>query len=119
MFAILGILHRNIQGGLCHADGAGSGLDARAFKSLHQLLKALPLLAAQKVLALHLEIVEAKFIFFHAAITQDLDLAARHTCGGEGVFVIARCFFGQEHRQATVIGGRGVSAGQEGHDMGA
>jgi hypothetical protein len=93
-----------VERGLRHADGARGGLDAGALEGLHQLLEALALFAAQQVLALHFEVVEVDRVFLHAAVAQHLDLAA----GDAGV--LPRCLvgagrlFGQEHRQALVVG---------------
>ena len=112
-------MQAGVQGGLGDADGTRRGLDPGAFKGLHQLLEALALFAAQQVLTLHVEAVEAQFVFLHAPVAEHLDLTAGHAGGGEGVFLGAGGLFGQEHRQTTVIRALGVRAGQHCHDMGA
>ena len=119
LFAVLTVLHGHIKRGLCHADGTGGGLDAGGLEGAHQLLEALTFFATQQVVAFDVEIIKAQLVFLHAAIAQHLDLAAGHAFGWKGGLVRAGGFFGDEHRQSAVIGGVGIGAGQQGHDMGA
>ena len=119
LLAVLGIFHANFQRRLCHANGARACLDAGGFKGLHQLLEALALNTAKKIICRNFEPVKGQLVFFHAAVTENLDLTAGHAGGREGGFISAGGLFGQKHRQATIVGGVGVGAGQERHHMGA
>ncbi len=119
LLAVLGVLHRYVQSRLGHTNCAGRCLDAGGFKSLHQLLEAFTFFAAQQIFTFDVEVIKAKLVFFHTAVTQHFDFAAGHPFGGEGGFVGARGLFGQEHRQTAIVGCVGVSARQKGHHMGA
>ena len=117
LLAVDGVLHAHVQRSLGHADGARGGLDAGRFEGFHQLLEAVAFLAPKQVLALDLEVVEAKLVLLHAAIPQHLDLSAGHALGGEGILIRAGGFLGQEHRQALVVVRRRIGACQQGHHM--
>jgi hypothetical protein len=98
--ALPGILQPEVERVLGHAHGARRGLDARGLEGLHQLLEALALDAAEQVLGLDLEILEADFVFLHAAIAQHLDLAAGHALRGKRIVVRAARLFREEHGEA-------------------
>src|SRR3546814_2696330 len=61
--------------------GARGGLDAGALEGAHELLEALPLLAAEQRVDGCGHRVELQRIFAHSAIAEHLDLAAGHAVG--------------------------------------
>ena len=117
--ALCGIGQREIEGVPGDADGARRGLDARAFEGLHQLLEALPFLAAQQSVLRHRETFEAERIFAHPAIAEHLDLLARKTFVGEWIGFGAARLFGEQHGEAAIAGRVGIGAHQHGHQIGA
>ncbi len=66
-------------------------------------LKPCALGAAEQILGLHLETVEAQLVFLHAAIAEHADLAAAHAGGREGIGVGAARLLGEEHREAAIV----------------
>src|SRR6185295_9943984 len=102
--ALLRVTPCQLHRGLRNSHGARGGLDARGLEGLHQLLEALPLDAAEQVLGLHLEAVEADLVFLHAAIAEHLDLAARHARRGEWIVIGAARLFGEQHRKPAIAG---------------
>jgi hypothetical protein len=83
----------------------------------HQMFEALAFDAAEQVLGLHFKVVEADFIFLHAAIAEHFDLAAGHAFGRERVGVVAARFLGQEHGQAGEIVRRRIGPGEQRHHV--
>ena len=84
---------------------------------MHELLEPLTFLTAEQVFALHFEAVEVDRVFFHAAVAEDFDFAARETCVLERGFVCARGFLCEEHGQAAVVGRVGDGAGEDRHHV--
>ena len=119
LFAVGRVFQAEIKSVLRHANGAGGGLDAGAFKGLHELLEALAFNAAQEIFSLHIKILKADFKFFHAAITQDFDFAAAHAFCRERVVIAAPRLFGEEHGQALVAFFLRNAPYKEGHEIGA
>ena len=119
LLAVTGVFQAEIEGILRHADGAGGGLDAGAFKGLHQLLEALALNPAQKIFGLHFKILEADFKFLHAAVAQDFDFAAAHALCRKRVRIIAPRLFGEEHGKPLVALFLRNAPYKEGHQVGA
>src|SRR5262249_1284358 len=68
LLALEGVAPTQLKRGLGDAGGARRGLDARRFEGRHELLEALPLETAEKILSLHRETVEAELVLLHAAI---------------------------------------------------
>ena len=119
LVAVPGVAQGELQRALRHADGAGGGLDAGGLEGAHELLEALALDAAEKVRGRDAEAVEGELVLLHAAVAEDLDLAAGHAGGGEGVGLGAARLRGEQHGEAGVVGGGGVGADEHGHQVGA
>ena len=119
LLAVGGVLHPDIKRRRSDSDGPRCCLDASAFEGLHQLLEPFAGLAAQQIVARDVKAVKGQLVFLHAAVAQNLDLAADHAVGGEGLGVGARGLFGQKHRQAFVVGRVRVGACEQGHHMGS
>ena len=82
-------------------------------------LKPWPFDAAEEVGLGHPEAVEGERVLLHAAIAEDLDLAAGQAVDREGVGVGAARLLGQQHRQAAIALLVRVGADEQGHQVGA
>src|SRR6201999_396904 len=102
LLALLAVAQRHVHGGLGDADGPRRGLDAGGFEGLHELLEALPPLAAKEVFGPHLEPVEGDLELLHAAIAEHLDLGARHAGSRKRIPGRAARLFGGPSREAAM-----------------
>ena len=113
------IFEGEIQRALRHAHGARRGLNARAFKGLHELFEARAGLSAQKRGFGNVKVVKAQIIFFHAAIAQNTDLTATEPVYRKVIFLSAAWLFGQKHGKPRMALNIGFGAYQQGHEIGA
>ena len=115
-----GVVERQVQRVLGHADGAGRGLDAGALEGRHQLDEALALLAAQQVGVRAPRSRRRRSRIPSCRDSRSPPISPPLMPGaGKGSAVGSARLLGQEHRQAPVVLRRRIGADQQGHQVGA